>query len=372
MKKRKLICIAAAIFMLLSTLSFSAAEGLPSVIVNEEEWFKDSLSPLISKDGKYFLPVEALAMLDGVIISTPQEDSILVMNSVNGRYISILFMLRAAAVNGEVIEDIDVFRDEGVYYADAELITDALGVSLEYYTSENGEVSARISDENRILTLEELIENYENNGNSEDSVGSLDFGGSNGSDSEDSSFDEDSDARWIYVVCETPEYDGIMFPARGNLDYYGVGYTYFMNENVTDELIKKTVVMGDYGFAIPEIGFYETNEETADAIVTVLDKCNERVRKFSGRISRLTISTGHEELDSLLEVRGYYPIRADFYVNGSSYPAGVLDEIMAYLEAEKSCTVYLDDCWSSEQMAVLFSELTVEDSRYRVLNLGKR
>lgn len=42
------------------------------------------------------------------------------MNTVTRNYISVLFMERAAAMNGEIIENIDVFRDAGVFYLDAE------------------------------------------------------------------------------------------------------------------------------------------------------------------------------------------------------------------------------------------------------------
>ena len=86
------------------------------------------MSPLIVRDGKNYVPAEVFTMLDYISLTYPSDGNLFLMNTVSRNYISVLFMERAAAMNGEIIENIDVFRDAGEYYLDAEETAQALGI----------------------------------------------------------------------------------------------------------------------------------------------------------------------------------------------------------------------------------------------------
>ena len=117
-----------------SLIPSAAAEEvkIPSIIVNEEEWYKDSVSPMIERGGVYYIPAEVFTMFGYITMTTPKEENLLLTNLETQKYISILFMEQAAAVNGTVVEGVGVFRDAGVYYIEAESTASSLGVSYEY------------------------------------------------------------------------------------------------------------------------------------------------------------------------------------------------------------------------------------------------
>ncbi|MGN1410845.1 MAG: hypothetical protein ACI4XJ_11815, partial [Eubacteriales bacterium] len=279
--------------------TFGAEEEtqMPSVIVNEDEWYKDTVSPMIMRDGEYYVPAEVFTMFGSISMKNASDDNLLITNSETGQYVSILFMSQAAAVNGEVFEGIGVFRDSGVYYIEAEDAADALGVAYEYYTSEEGEVTLRLYDENRIFSLEELVKIY--SGNSDEGESVL-------LPSEENDDDEvmESDSKKIYVLCATPEYGDSYFPARDNLDYYGVDCTMLLWGDESDERILSSLVLGEYGLALPEYSSHENPEDTADEICMMLDSANEKIKKLTGRTARLTLTTGDDNLDPLLLERG--------------------------------------------------------------------
>lgn len=355
-----ILLLHALIVLLPSDTSGAEARKMPSVIVNEEEWYKDAVSPMIFRDGIYYVPAEVFTMFGNISMKNVTDDNLLVTNSETGQYVSILFMAQAAAVNGEVLEGIGVFRDSGVYYVEAENTAGALGVEYEYYTSEEGDVTLRLYDGSRIFTLEELVGIY--SGTAEESGGVL------MPEDETEGAESVTEGRNIYVLCATPENSTSYFPALDNLEYYGVDYTMLFGGGESVERILSSVVLGEYGLALPEYSPHEEPADTADEICALLDGANESIKKLTGRTTRLTLTTGDEELDVLLLERGYFALKPDYTVNGASYPDGMVEDIKSALNSKSSVTVYLEDCWNSERMAILLSELE-DDGDYRVLNL---
>ena len=362
--KKNILCglLLLVLIVIFPSDTFGAEEArkMPSVIVNEDEWYKDAVSPMILRDGEYYVPAEVFTMFGSIAMKNVSDDNLLITNSETGQYMSILFMAQAAAVNGEVLEGIGVFRDNGVYYLEAEVTADALGVSYEYYTSTEGDVTFRLYDENRIFSLEELEKIY--SGIEEESGNVL---------LPEEETDADvigEESKNIYVLCSTPEDSDSYFPARDNLEYYGVDYTMLLRGDESDERILSALVLGEYGLSLPEYSEHENLADTADEICLMLDSTNAKIKELTGRMSRLTLTTGDDNLDALLLDRGYFALKPDYTVNGASYPNGMIEDIKSVLESSASVTVYLEDCWNSEQMAILLSEL--EDSGiYRVLNL---
>lgn len=348
--KKILSCALAAVtvvFAVLVTSAYAAGEKeLPTIIVNDEKWYKDTVSPLIERDGKNYVPAEVFTMLDYISLTYPNDGNLFLMNTVTRNYISVLFMERAAAMNGEIIENIDVFRDAGVFYLDAEETAQALGISYEYYDKGEGKVGIRFYDENMIFSLTDLLRSYTE---SEQST--------TNDSSEQNTADNTATVKKIYLFCSTPDDSEAYFPARGNLDYYGLDYTYFVSEAASDERIIELAADGGYCLALPEFNSEESKTDTADIIAAYLDSLNTRLKKLTGKVTRYTLTTGDDELDAWLLERGYYAIKPDYTVNGASYPDGIVEEMRTLLEERDYVTIFLEDCWNSERMAVLLSEM---------------
>ena len=255
-------------------------------------------------------------------------------------------MERAAAMNGEIIENIDVFRDAGVFYLDAEETAQALGISYEYYDKGEGKVGIRFYDENMIFSLTELLRSYTE---SEQST--------TNDSPEQNTADNTATVKKIYLFCSTPDDSDAYFPARGNLDYYGLDYTYFVSEETSDERIIELAADGGYCLALPEFNSEESKTDTADIIAAYLDSLNTRLKKLTGKVTRYTLTTGDDELDAWLLESGYYALKPDYIVNGASYPDGIVEEMRTLLEERDCVTIFLEDCWNSERMAVLLSEM---------------
>lgn len=310
-----------------------AAENvLPSLFCNDEEWYKDTVSPLILRDGVYYIPADLCSMFDYISVTYPGSNNLLIHNTVTGEYISVLFREQSAALNGEIHDNVGVFRDDGVYYVDAALVCDAVGLGYDYYTSENGNVSLRVTDENRIFTFDDLISTY--------------FSAPEDIYIDDGNGKEDVVKR-IYLLCSSPDGHNLMFPARDNLEYYGLEYTLFLDISSSETTILSAIADGEYGI-------------TADSAAG-LDALSEKLFPYSRRNSRLTLSTGDADADLALRDAGYCPIRPDFTVNGATYADGMLTEIIDHLGKYESCTVYLEDCWSSQRMIVLISEINYKN-----------
>lgn len=331
-KKKAKTAFLAAILCLEGSVLFTDGAGaaevrLPSLFCNDEAWYKDTVSPLILRDGEYYIPADLFSMFDYISVTVPKDNNLLIHNTDSGEYISILFDGQSAAVNGDIVEDVGIFRYDGIYYVNADLACEAVGLMNEYYTSENGDVSLRITDEDKILTLEELIGGYL-------------------PDEEELFAEEDREedtVKRIYLLCSSPDGKQLTFPARDNLEFYGLEYTLFLNSSSSADTILSSLANGEYGLE-------------ADGAES-LDKLNEKIFTYSRRISRLTLSTGDDSADKALRDAGYCTITPDFTVNGGTYADEMLPDIINYLGEHESCTVYLEDCWSSQRMMVLIDEM---------------
>lgn len=359
MKIKRLAALLAAVMLCagILPLSVSAENTLPSIIVNEESWYKDILSPLIERDGRYYVPAEVFTMLGYIEMSIPADDNLLLTNRDSGAYLSILFMERAAAVNGKIMENIGVFRDSGVYYVEAAFAASALGVNTEVY-SENGVKLLRVYDGERIFTLDEVVAAYSKNNLDEFDSGAGLWG--------DMSEDEyNGMIKCIYILCATPENSYSEFRASDILDKYGLDYTLFLNGDESSERIISAASMGEYGI---DPDGAESEDDTSE-----LDAANGKISEITLRTTHLTLTTGSQERDAELMKNGYCPINPDFTVNGASYPDGMLADIMNALAKQNSVTVFLKDCWNSERMIILLSEFAgVTDvvKEYRILNFA--
>ncbi len=342
------LCLAALLLFALPVWSEEA--GIPSLFAGNEAWYKDAISPLIFRNDKYFVPAELCSMFDYVSVTTPRENNLLLHNTLSGDYISILFKQRSAVINGVIEENIYLFRDGGTYYVDADTVARALGLTVETHTTPDDKVILRLSDENSIFTLEELLASYFPQ---DDTV--LDGEEELPVKNEPHSFN--GKLKRIYVICQSPPHEYTPFPAKDSCDRYGVNYTHFLSENDSVEALLQASVSGVYGLSV-EDGSEESLKALGDSLAV-----------YTGKRARYTLSTGNKETDKALREAGYIPISPNFTVNGSSRPDSLLVDIINYIGKHGSCTLYLEDCWNSERMAILLSEL--ENSLYCTANLAE-
>lgn len=346
--------------LILLSLSVPADEAdIPTLFAGDEAWYKDAVSPLVIRDGVQFIPAELCSMFDHISVTTPHEDNLLIHNTDTGAYISILFSHQSAAVNGSIVENVPVFRDSGMFYVDAALVSEAVGLTPQTYESESGSITLRLSDENSIFTLDELISAYlpKKESSLEDSM-LTDL------PSEETYPSYDGKLKRIYVLCRTPENSSTPFPAQVNCELYGIHYTWFLDERNSTEDILTAYADGEYGVVLsPDTVL--TEDTSAGAL---LDSLNESMSVYTRRRTRFTLSSGNDEKDTELREAGYIPVKPDFVVNGSSAPDTMLADIINYIGTFGSCTLLLEDYWNSERMVILLSELG--NDLYRTANLS--
>lgn len=345
MKRR--IAFAAA---LLITVMFAfgsgiyAENGAPSLFLNDEEWYKDSIHPLIIRDGICHVPAEIFSMFEYIGVTTEQNGNLLIENKNDENYISLLFRNRTAIINGKLENHIGIFRSDGMYYVEAELVCDTLGISYEYYNHSNGDISMRLYDGDAMYDFNTLLRSY---------IVSGAYPGDSG--------DGDEAVKKIYVLCKQPDHSADnQFPAAEILEYYNVSYTMFLSDPEITEDVLEAVSQGEYGVYASNYGDVSLKE--------AVDDVNSKAMEITHRISRLTLKTDDAE-----EPAEYYAIAPDFTVNGAISYDTVYYQIKEYLNTHDYCTLLLEDSWNSQQMIIKLAELddesiitsNIDSSQYR-------
>lgn len=334
MKKAKTALLGVLVLLLTLPLSNTPARAaeyeIPTLFCNDEAWYKEAVSPLIVRDGEYYIPAEMCLMFDYIDVSTPKEYNLLITNMNTGEYISVLFMEQSAALNGKIIEGVGIFRDSGVYYIEAETVCGAVGLKCEYYVSDNGAVSLRLTDGNTKSTFDALIKkNYSAEPGDEDDPG------------EDDPVPGES-KKVIYFVC-TQSDPYTAFSANDILGEAGIPHTVFLNRKADVADVVNACLLGDYG--IVQTGMADI--KSADKIKTELDETNKRVSETTKIKTRFTLSSGDYEKDEYLSSKGYIVVTPDIYVNGGANANRLCSDILSYIGGHDSCVVLLEDCWNS-------------------------
>lgn len=293
-------------------------------------------------------------MFDGITVSVPREDNLLIADAEKGWYLSVLFQDQSAAENGRILEHIGVFRDAGMYYVEADLACAAVGLRADYFTGENGKTVLRVSDENRLLTTEELRKSYLPGEEEAEEAG------------EAEEPEEETAVRHIYVLCTTPEHPeetDYGFTAKEVMDDAGLGYTRFLGEDASDESILQAAASGAVGL-IPRLKADGTPDLGA------LTRMNDRLAALVRRRTHLAYTTGDEDADRLLLRSGYRVIKPDFILESGAEAELLFSEIRAYLDTGRSsCTVLVGDGWNCSDMTELLSNMNPD--WYAVSGLGR-
>ena len=341
---KKILAILLAVLMCAPVV---CAAEIPTLFHNDDAWYKDGVSPMLEREGKRYIPADIFTMFDYMSVTTPTSDNLLIHNTETGQYVSLLFMQQSALINGELYENIGLFRDGGVYYVEADAVLEGLGFMTRLYICEDGSVSMQICDAGVVSeTFTELVKSYL----PEEETGD---------DYTDEEIPENTDdgAALIYLFCAEPD-PASEFTAQEALEDGRLDYTIFLDgENDGRNVIRYSV--GQLcGLLLPE---------TEDAMAR-LGEINEEFLKITRRRVSLILSSGDEETDESLRSAGYYPVKPDFEVNGSSDPESLIWEIKSLANEKGSCTLWLEDCWNTVEIARMIAEL--DEEQYRTANFA--
>lgn len=340
---KRCISLVIAVFILAAVFSVPAVdaafENVPSIFIGDGEWYKDAIQPLITRGEHDYVPIDVFDMFDYVSVTVPKTDNILIHNTVSGEYISILFGNRSAAVNGTIVSSMGTFMENGTYYVDAAVVTEAVGLKFESQLFDDGEKAVRISDDDAEYSLFDLIAMFL-------SVSAPDSDETLPETEDEPTFEDTVSQKKIYILCSQSN-SGVnkpLFSANEILQNYGLSYTMFIYDPSRVEDVIRASTQGEYGVYISYYG---------DKTVTeAVDSVNEHTKKITHKETHITLDVYGDDAP-----HGYYVVEADFTVNGVLSAKYVYGQITEYFETHDSCTLYLEDCWNSEQMIILLAGL---------------
>ena len=291
------------------------------------------------------LPAELFELFDSVSVSSPNDNNLLIHNLLDGRYISILFTERRAAVNGTIYENINTFRDGGITYVDAGQVADIVGIFTETVTHENGSVSMRLYEEGSLLTTEELFVTYFPKEEPAEEFADL-------------VEEEEPDLKRIFILCREPSPDA-EDSALELLQNYRMGYTMFLEADASVTNLLAARAGGDYGILADSSG---------EDMVAELNRINAAYRKVTSYQTHFTMTTGDYVSDSLLEAAGYCPVGVDFVVDSSVNAETMFADMLGYLGENDYCVLLLEDCPQTAQVLLLIDKINRE--QFITSNLG--
>lgn len=319
---------------------------LPSLFHNDEAWYKDGAAPLVCREDGYYVPAELFAQFETIRVTMPSDGNLLIYNTVDERYISILTGEGRAAVNGTIEENVHVFRDGSVIYVDAALVSETVGITAETIVQENGGITMRFTDGTELLTTAELAASYLPE-EPEDEFAGLEEEGNR-------------DLKRIFILCREPSED-TPYRALDMLQECGMGYTLFLSGDTSTDFLLHALAGGEYGILAGGGG---SGSET----VAELNEINERFGKITHYRTHFTMTTGSVSEDERLIAAAYCPVAPDFIVNPSADADTMFADMLQYLEGNNYCFLLLEDCQQTMQMLKLLNHIDRE--KYITSNLG--
>ena len=305
----------------------------PTLYHNDDVWYKDNGAPLIKKNGQYYIPIDILTMFDTVTLEThPQDNLLLYADTENGTaYASILYGEQLAAVNGEIVQNVEIFRQNGYYYLHADWICKILGLTTEYGKNAAGETVLRIANGESRRSLTELAE-----------ANRADTGTADTPDYTDMA-DRDDAAKRIVVYA-----GGIHAQWELSwLDTCGVEVVYLVDEDTPTELLWQTFLTGDCAIAAD-------SAEMADEI------CDDIAAETYRRPSVVCGNLSDTETVAAAE-QGYTVVKPDFMVDSQTNPDTVFNMVVEWLAEHDTVVVSvgLDGC--SQRMLALLGTYLAEN-----------
>ena len=343
--KISLLCLM-VVFLCIPINGSEDMEGyVPTLYHNDEAWYKDSMAPLLIKDGVYHIPADILEMFPEITVQIYAEsNNLLVHNTKTDAYASVLYTTASAAVNGEIVENVDIFRQQGYYYIDADWIAGVCGLECTYQQDNSGNVFLRLTNGEQRRSFDELIRDYKTTGEQEEEK----------TESAEAVVPESTNTKRIYLVCtDTP---GTQNTPANLLLKNGLPYTEFLVE--TSEIDK---IVANASIAIGGVFAKDGTVEAAEVI-------NQKVEDLLCRKLPLVLLSSGVKATSFGEV-GYIPILPDFTVNYHTDPDVVFGEMLAYLRNNDFVILRVDADGCSQRMVILLKELLGWNENYTVAKL---
>lgn len=300
-----------ALSWLLGTAAAGSESGMPTLFHNDEAWYKDAMAPLRSKDGRYHVPADFFGMFEDIQVSYRQSgdqkgDNVLLVHT-NGAYVSILFRDKTAVVNGELQENIGVFRENGYTYVDGEWLAEIFGLTCTYAQDEDGRTILRITDnddtDNVTKTVEELMALYRDNEIQEERPYTP---------------PTPTEDVWQLYIVTGDNYENPTFPAAEEIvANSGLDCTLFLHKNSAEEKYWTWGMTGQGGICADSVA-------EADAVNDKLEALCCR------RLEYVLPATADTDRDALREA-GYLVIEPDFVVDYRTDPDEVYAALMDYI-----------------------------------------
>lgn len=342
-RRHSTIWILLALTLTLVLISESAAIGWqdPTLYHNDDVWYKDNGAPLIEKNGKYYIPVAILTMFDTVKLeSYPHENLLLYADTESGTaYASILYGEQMAAVNGEIVHDVEIFRQNGYYYLHADWICAILGLTTEYGENPSGETVLRIANGEARRSLTDLTETNRADTGTMDITGSSDVNDMNVLTKRITVYAGGIHKQWEMAW----------------LDTCGMEVVFLVDADTPAEILWQALLTGDCAIAADSA---DTADKICDSITL---ETHRRLPVLCGNLSDSETAVAAE--------RGYTVVKPDFVVDSQTNPDTVFHMIMEWLAENDTVVVSvgLDGC--SQRMLALLGEYLAENPDFVVEEL---
>lgn len=312
------------------TIGIGAESGIPTLFHNDEAWYKDSIAPILVKDGRYHIPADLLSMFGELEVSYSQGGDNVLVTHTNGTYVSILFTDKTAVVNGELQENVGVFRESGYTYVDSEWIADIFALTCSYAQNMDGKTILRLTDDSVIRTWEELFAMYRED-TTEETTPEI--------EREEST----EDVHRIYIVTGD-NYENPSFPAAEEIvENSGLSCTLFLHQNAKEEKYWNWGSTGQGGICADSVA-------EADAVNDALEAMCCR------RLEYVLPASSDTDRDALRDA-GYLVIEPDFVVDYRTDPDAVYAELVAYLAEHDQVIVQVSGDGCSQRMIALLCDL---------------
>ncbi len=341
MKKLYGVAVLAVLLMVfLAGQLQGAGYTVPSLFHNDEAWYKDSVAPLLRKDERYFIPAELLSMFGDMQVSYYDGEENILLSHKDGTYVSLLYEDRSAAVNGQLVNNIGLFRENGYTYVEAEWIAAIFQLTCTYDTDAEGHTLLRITDGESTRTMEELLRLYRE----EYAVEAEETKSTAQPEKETNTTEPSPTGKRIYIVTGDNRENPSFVPAEDIIENSGLTCTMFLHPRSSGEKLWTYAYAGKAGLCVDSL---------AEA-----EEMNDKLEDLFCRRLELVLPADEDTDREALREAGYVVIEPDFRVDFSTDPDIVYEALCTYMETHDVAIVQVSGDGCSQRMIALLCNLT--------------
>ena len=134
-------------------------ENIPTIFVNNEAWYKNSLLPLIAEDGDYLVPISVFSSFDHLEVEYEEVYKCYIIESENGAFVSVSAEKGRYLDQNDECGDIKTYLGKSEPYISVWKIAELLGLGIEHAVFYDKDV-LRLYYEEELQPLEILIDYY--------------------------------------------------------------------------------------------------------------------------------------------------------------------------------------------------------------------